>query len=954
MANPQAAKSWIDADLLKRMMERMAELKTILFTDIVRSVELKGEMPGTSDAERDLAFIEQVLTPHRQRIERQLASLGGRVVSTAGDGHFLVFSDTISAARWAVELQRSHGEEPIRTPAGGTVTVRMSMHLGIPQIDPQAVDNFIGKPVDYAARLCDYATGEQILVSRSVVAVLEDAGMDGVRFHKHGQRELRGIGRVELFELLYGSGGPRAMRPEPRDSLSREWTVLPPTMGLSEWRDPPYRSVAKPPAGSPRVKSDVVPARVGNYELEERLGSGGMGDVFRARHTQFNRVRAVKVIKQHFVETGHVEVIRRFYQEIKAVGALEHPNIVVAIDSSTPSDDVHYLVMEYIRGVAADALVTQHGPLAIADACEIARQAARGLAYIHENGMVHRDIKPSNLMLTLAREERVAGAAGSAGPLAGAGGMGGTKPQVAAAVEVGVVKILDLGLALLVGEDQQRLTVFDNRAMGTAMYMSPEQWKSSSVDIRADIYSLGCTLYHMLSGRPPFWESDLKPEKAHERESLPPIVREPPVPRELWNIMRRMTAKNPADRYASPADVAAALEPFATGHRLVELIRTTTGASPHSPTQGVAKSETQLANGPNSDTRVRSAGSWRVVQQAFSGVSRQKLSRIGLVGLVLVAMAAIGWLAWQATRRSESAAEALEARQHTLRVASRYAGREILKEIELRFDILGRLSAEDELRQQMVSISQRPSEPLLWKRLEEWLGARKADNDERAASDSWFINDARGVQVARSPRSDASRGENYAHRDYFHGQGKDLPPETKDLKPIGAPHLSAVYRSTSTGHLKVAFSVPIENGRKGKDRQVVGVLAMSVDLGAFNVLEKELPPGQEVVLIDLRETTLDDQLRRGLILHHQHEKQFREGEPPPWISPETLATIDGTLKSAEAASTESASLLPKYRDDALTNNQLYWGAVQLVAGRRSDEPERDIRWLVLVQEPAER
>jgi hypothetical protein len=124
----------------------MAELKTFLFTDIVRSVELKREMPGRSDAERDQSFIELVLTPHRERIEHVLALLGGRVVSTAGDGHFVVFSDTISAALWAVGLQRSHREEPIRTPRGGEVEVRISMHLGIPQLDPHDPDNFVGKP----------------------------------------------------------------------------------------------------------------------------------------------------------------------------------------------------------------------------------------------------------------------------------------------------------------------------------------------------------------------------------------------------------------------------------------------------------------------------------------------------------------------------------------------------------------------------------------------------------------------------------------------------------------------------------------------------------------------------------------------------------------------------------------------------------------------------------------
>src|SRR3954465_1508712 len=191
----------------------MADLKTILFTDIVGSVELKREMPGYSDSERDQAFIDQILMPHRARIERELAALNGRVVSTAGDGHFLVFSDTISAARWAMGIQRSHRDEPIRTPRGNSVAVRVSMHVGIPQLDPRDVNNFIGKPVDYAARLSDYATGGQILVSRSVVAVLEDAGMDCVTFHNHGRWELKGIGRVEVYELIYDRAGPRQMRP---------------------------------------------------------------------------------------------------------------------------------------------------------------------------------------------------------------------------------------------------------------------------------------------------------------------------------------------------------------------------------------------------------------------------------------------------------------------------------------------------------------------------------------------------------------------------------------------------------------------------------------------------------------------------------------------------------------------------------------------------------------------
>lgn len=638
-------------------------------------------------------------------------------------------------------------------------------------------------------------------------------------------------------------------------------------------------------------------------------------------------------------------MIRRFYQEIKAVGALEHPNIVVAIDSSAPTDEVHYLVMEYIEGLAADELVARHGPLAVADACEIVRQAARGLAYIHEHGMVHRDIKPSNIMLTLTRSEPVSSGVGSAGS---------TAKQHSAATETAVVKILDLGLALLVGEDQQRLTVFDNRAMGTAMYMSPEQWKSSSVDIRADIYSLGCTLYHLLAGKPPFLESDLKPEKAHEREQLPTIEGAEPIPRALWDVLRRMTAKNPIDRYGEPAEVVAALAPFVEGHKLTDLVRSVGGTSPHDRTRGMAKTETLVAKSALSDTKARTAPSWRV-PPALSGISREKVSRAAMALITLGAVAAICWLVWQASARSKSAAEELKARQHTLQISGKFAASEISKEINRRFDILNQLATDDELRQQLIALNGKPEDPTQWKHIENWLGARKANNDATTASDSWFINDQHGVQVARSPQSETSRGDNFAHRDYFHGQGTDLPPETKDIKPITAPHLSAVYRSTSTGHLKVAFSVPIENGRKGKDRQVIGVLAMAVDLGEFNVLQKDLPPGLEVVLIDLRTTTIDKQTRPGLILHHQRdEAAYHVGQPPPWVGSKTLAQINEVLAKPGPAKSENSGMLTEYRDEALTGDKPYWGAIQRVANRSAEESAQKINWVVLVQEPFSR
>ncbi|MGD9636487.1 MAG: serine/threonine protein kinase, partial [Pirellulales bacterium] len=683
-------------------------------------------------------------------------------------------------------------------------------------------------------------------------------------------------------------------------------------------------------------------------ELVERIGGGGMGDVYKARHQQFGRQRAVKVIRPHFVESGHREVIRRFYQEIKAVGALEHPNIVVAVDSSTPSDSIHYLVMEYIDGIGADELVARHGSLAVADACEIARQAARGLAYIHQNGMVHRDVKPSNLMLTVVSSDSFGSDPGAAAEPTG---------------KRAVVKILDLGLALLVGDDQQRLTVFDDRAMGTAMYMSPEQWKTTSVDIRADIYSLGCTLYHLLAGRPPFWNSDLRPEKAHEREQLPAIASPQPFPRGLWEVLEKMTAKKPEDRYADPAEVIAALTPFAMGHRLVQLIEDAATPTHDAPTKTLHKSDTIAARTVDSDTRAGHTPVDWALPKSLPPAQRRAIWK-SLTSLALVFLCAvIAWLIYQATQRRGSIEEARLARQNSLELAANYATSEILQEINQRFEILEKLAKDSDLVSQMQLVDAEPENEELWKSVEKELGAAKMDTEAQAPADSWFISAASGVQIARSPRSTASRGISYWYRDYFHGQGRDFEPSSPppaDLKPVSEPHLSAVYRSTSENTLRVAFSVPIVGVSAGTSR-VLGVLAMSVDLGEFNVLEKRLPKEHEVVLIDLRASVIEGQPRRGLILHHQapKESEAKDDDSSPssaakWVGPELLARIDQLLADEKKATPGSSFFLSEYRDPAVTGDKPYWGAIEQVEEPPGDENAINTGWLVLVQEPVAR
>ncbi len=200
-----------------------------------------------------------------------------------------------------------------------------------------------------------------------------------------------------------------------------------------------------------------------------------------------------------------------------------------------------------------------------------------------------------------------------------------------------------------------------------------------------------------------------------------------------------------------------------------------------------------------------------------------------------------------------------------LQLAAQYASSEILKEINRRFDILNQLASDADLRQQLVRIKDKPKDEALWKRLDDWLGARKADHAKDAASDSWFINDSRGVQVARSPRSEASaRRELLRTAIIFHGQGTNLPPDTKNVKPIKAPHVSAVYRSTSNRPFEGCVFGADRKRQEGKrargDRRAGDVGR----LGEFNVLEKKLPKGHEVVLIDMRESAIDGPPRRGL------------------------------------------------------------------------------------------
>ena len=281
------------------------------------------------------------------------------------------------------------------------------------------------------------------------------------------------------------------------------------------------------------------------YRVLEWLGGGGMGTVFKARHLLMDRLVALKVINPGLV--NRPAMVEWFRTEVRAAARLSHPNIVTAYDADQ-AGSTHFLVMEYVQGVNLRQLLREQGRLSVDQACDYARQTAAGLQHALEQGTVHRDIKPHNLMLT----------------------------------EQGRIKILDFGLSRFVSEtnlpevdapwpEGDAATGMGGatsgyRAMGTPDYLAPEEARDAKqADIRADVYSLGCTLYHLLSGQVPFpAETTREKIRCHvEQTAIPLTDLRPEVPAKLSQVVARMMAKDPADRYQTPAEVALALAPDA-------------------------------------------------------------------------------------------------------------------------------------------------------------------------------------------------------------------------------------------------------------------------------------------------------------------------------------------------------------------------------------------------------
>ena len=343
---------------------------------------------------------------------------------------------------------------------------------------------------------------------------------------------------------------------------------------------------------------------IGQYEILRPIGSGGGGDVFEARHTLLQNRVAIKLLKPK--HSGDQDARQRFFREMKSIGQLDDPYIVRAFDAGE-ADGTLYLAMELVDGENVDNLARRLAPMPVADACEIIRQAALGLQHVHECGLVHRDLKPSNLLMSKTG-----------------------------------IKIADLGLALLKRGEliEERLTGV-HTVLGTADYMAPEQAEGShEVDIRADLYSLGCTLFRLLTGRTPFAmpenSSPVKKMWAHASLPIPEIQQfRPDVPPELAAVVKKLMAKNRNDRFAQPKDLAEALAPFCLKPDLPSMMLPLGTIAPAVfGNNSTAKNPTEPLASPSAASQGTVVQSPSLPLRRFAGIA---------AGIVSCALLAVGW-----------------------------------------------------------------------------------------------------------------------------------------------------------------------------------------------------------------------------------------------------------------------------------------------------------------------
>lgn len=396
--------------------------------------------------------------------------------------------------------------------------------------------------------------------------------------------------------------------PNPAPAKTKAAVTKRPEAGAAAQPDPGASGIAQAISEKPTL---------GSYTILGELGRGGMGRVYKAVHQTLRQVRALKVLNKS--ESRNPKVVARFQREARIVAALDHPHIVKIFEFDQDAErDYYYFVMEYVDGGSVSRILKRQGKLPWQQAAEIALQVALGLAEMHKHNLVHRDIKPSNILID----------------------------------KLGSAKLADLGLARHEGDGMDTQLTATGAVMGTIDYMSPEQIVDArKVDIRSDLYALGCTLFHMLAGRVPFHEGSAY-QKIQQQISDPlpevgPLA--PDVPFQLVLILNRLTEKDPANRYQTPEELIADLETLTGEAAQTDNLQESTILQLQELAEAAAKDRSSVPVGPGSSRGSHLSGSGRLAR-----LPSWTLVVAGAVigGAILVAI----WFVmnWNATNRAEN------------------------------------------------------------------------------------------------------------------------------------------------------------------------------------------------------------------------------------------------------------------------------------------------------------
>ncbi|MHC4958328.1 MAG: serine/threonine protein kinase [Planctomycetota bacterium] len=310
-----------------------------------------------------------------------------------------------------------------------------------------------------------------------------------------------------------------------QDQAKDVWAHKAPDKGVEEVAvDKGYMTAEQAKALRLEIEKHDVPREIGGYRIIEKIGEGSMAAVYKAKQLSLDRAVAIKIL--HPERAAKQDNVDRFRKEARTVAKLNHPNVISGIDRGE-QDGLHYFVMEFAQGLPVGFLLQRGGAMDESRVASIASQITRALEHAHEAGLVHRDVKPDNILIT----------------------------------KDGIAKLCDLGLV----KDKPEET----RILGTPNYISPEQAKGNQeVDIRSDLYSFGCTLYHMLAGSPPFAGNAKVVMVKHLSEDPQPIREiEPDVSEEFAKIVKKLMAKDPGDRYQSPKHLMGDLDEYAHAAR---------------------------------------------------------------------------------------------------------------------------------------------------------------------------------------------------------------------------------------------------------------------------------------------------------------------------------------------------------------------------------------------------